>query len=84
VSVIPNQSVTIQGANFPANQQFDVLMGAFGTMAINGTYVTSRQSGVGGSFTATFQIPANLHGMQRIAIRLQSASGYNSYNWFFN
>ena len=84
VSVVPNQSVTIQAANFPANQQFDVLMGAFGNKGINGTYVTSRQSGVGGSFTATYTIPANLHGMQRIAIRLQSPAGYNSYNWFFN
>lgn len=84
VSVVHDQSVTIQGANFPANQQFDVLMGAFGTQAVNGTYITSRNSGAGGSFTVTYQIPANLRGTSRIAIRLQSPAGYNSYNWFYN
>jgi LysM repeat protein len=84
VSVVPDQSVTIRTANFPANQRFDILMGASGTKGINGTYVTSTQSGNGGSFTATYQIPVNLRGADRIAIRLQSPSGYFSYNWFFN
>lgn len=83
-SVVSDQSVTIRTANFPANQRFDILMGAYGTKGINGTYVTSAQSGNGGSFTATYQIPANLRGADRIAIRLQSPSGYYSYNWFFN
>jgi LysM repeat protein len=84
VSVVPDQSVTIRTANFPANQRFDVLMGAYGTKGINGTYVTSTQSGNGGSFTATYPIPANLRGADRLAIRLQSPSGYYSFNWFFN
>jgi len=76
--------VTIRTANFPANQRFDVLMGAYGTKGINGTYVTSTQSGNGGSFTATYPIPANLRGADQIAIRLQNPSGYYSFNWFFN
>jgi LysM repeat protein len=84
VSVVPNQSVTIRTSNFPANQQFNVSMGAFGTKGVNGTYVTGMQSGSGGSFTATYQIPANLRGFDRIAIRLQSPAGYYSYNWFYN
>jgi LysM repeat protein len=84
VSVVANQSVTIQTSNFPANQQFDVLMGAFGTRGVNGTWVTSTPSGNGGSFTTTYTIPANLRGSSRIAIRLQSSSGYFSYNWFYN
>ena len=84
VSVVANQSVTIQTSNFPANQQFDVLMGAFGTRGINGIWVTSTPSGNGGSFTTTYSIPAGLRGSSRIAIRLQSPSGYYSYNWFYN
>lgn len=84
VGVVANQSVTIQTSNFPANQQFDVLMGAFGTRAVNGIWVTSTPSGNGGSFTTTYTIPADLRGSNRIAIRLQSSSGYYSYNWFYN
>lgn len=83
-SVVANESVAITTANFPANQQFDVLMGAYGTKGINGTFVTSINSGVGGTFPATFSIPATWHNADRIAIRLQSSSGYYSFNWFYN
>ena len=84
VSVVPGQSVTIRTAHYPANQQFDVLMGAYGSKGINGTWVTSTNSGLGGSFTATYSIPAAWRGADRIAIRLQSSSGYYSFNWFNN
>jgi LysM repeat protein len=84
VSVIPGQSVTIRTANYPANQQFDVFMGAYGTKGVNGVWVTSINSGVGGSSTATYPIPAAWRGADRIAIRLQSPAGYYSYNWFYN
>lgn len=84
VSVVSNQSVTITTANFPANRQFDVLMGAYGTKGVNGTWVTSINSGAGGTFSATFSIPAAWHNADRIAIRLQSPSGYYSFNWFHN
>ncbi len=86
VSVIKDQTVTIETANFPANDTFDVLMGAYGTKGINGIKVATTHSGKGGSFTATYTIPAALHGSYRIAIRLQSntGSGYYAYNWFYN
>ncbi|MGH2524188.1 MAG: LysM peptidoglycan-binding domain-containing protein, partial [Anaerolineales bacterium] len=84
VSVVRDQSVTIQTANFPANQRFDVLMGAYSTQGINGTKVTTTDSGSGGTFSATYTIPAAFTGARRIAIRLQSASGFFSYNWFWN
>ena len=84
VSVVANQSVTITPANFPANRQFDVLMGAYGTKGVNGTRVTSINSGTGGTFSATFSIPAAWHNADRIAVRLQSPSGYYSFNWFNN
>ena len=84
LSVVANKTVTIRTANFPANQKFDVLMGPIGTRGVNGTFITTTNSVVGGSFTATYNIPANLGGARQIAVRLQSASGYFSYNWFFN
>ena len=86
LSVVKDQSVTIQTSNFPANDTFDVLMGEFGTQAKNGIKVDRISSGQGGSFKATFTIPAALYGYKRIAIRLQSStgSGYFAYNWFTN
>ncbi len=76
--------VTIQTSNFPANQDFTVRMGAYGTLGIGGTVVTTTNSGAGGSFNATYSIPADLKGASMIAIRLESASGYYAYNWFYN
>jgi LysM repeat protein len=86
IGVVKDQSVTIQTANFPANDTFDVLMGKMGTRAVNGVKVDRIGSGKGGTFTATFTIPSSLIGDKRIAIRLQSAtgSGYYAYNWFYN
>lgn len=84
IGVVRDQSVTIRTSNFPANRQFDVLMGGYGTKGVNGTWVTSINSGNGGSFTATYAIPASQRGADRIAIRLQSPSGPFSYNWFWN
>lgn len=83
-SVTADQTVTIQTANFPPNQDFQVTMGAYGTQGVGGTVVGTTNSGAGGSFSATYDIPANLRGSARIAIRLQSAQGYFAYNWFFN
>jgi hypothetical protein len=59
-------------------------MGRYGTKGIGGIEVAATESGSGGSFTATYQIPYALRGHDRIAIRLQSAAGYYSYNWFYN
>jgi len=85
-SVVQDQSVTITTYNFPANDTFEVLMGLFGTRGVNGIKVATTYSGNGGSFTATYTIPAALHGLHQIAIRLQSTtgSGYYAYNWFYN
>ena len=85
VSVEADKTVTIKTSNFPANDTFNVLMGAMGTKGINGVKVDSVTSGTGGSFTETFDIPASLVGKYQIAIRLESpTSGYFAYNWFFN
>lgn len=85
VSVTPDASVTIQTANFPANRTFTVRMGAYGTLGINGTVVGTTESGAGGKFTATYDIPAGLKGSGAIAIRMDATSGgYYAYNWFYN
>ncbi|NLN70027.1 MAG: hypothetical protein GX142_04490 [Chloroflexi bacterium] len=83
--VAMDDSVTIQTHNFPANYDFKVLMGKMGTKGIDGIHVATISSGTGGSFNATFSIPAELKGNYQIAIRLASTSGgFYAYNWFFN
>jgi hypothetical protein len=84
LSVVRNKRVTIQSEDFPAHTTFSVTMGQYGTKGIGGFEVATTESGSGGSFNATYQIPYALRGHDRIAIRLQSASGYYSYNWFYN
>jgi len=85
-SVVADSTVTIVTKNFPANDTFKVLMNYMGTRGVNGIKVASVDSGSGGSFTATYNIPAELKGQYQIAIRLQSTtgSGYFAYNWFYN
>ena len=84
VAVVQDNKVTIQTHDYPANTDFDVRMGEIGTLAINGVLVGIVNSGKGGSFTSTFDIPQKLYGQDKIAIRLESKVGYYSYNWFLN
>lgn len=85
VNVVKDATITIQTANFPANDTFNVRMGPMGTAGINGTYVGTINSGGGGTFQSTFSIPNNLKGSYQISVRLESPySGYYSYNWFTN
>lgn len=84
-SVVRDTSVTIITYNFPANDTFNVRMGLMGTQGINGVLVGTQASGAGGTFTATYSIPASLKGQYQIAIRLESpTSGYYAFNWFYN
>jgi hypothetical protein len=85
VSVVNDTTVTIKTKNFPAHDSFKVTMGVYGSLGIGGTVVATTDSGTGGSFTVTYNIPTGLKGLYRIAIRLQSpTTGYYAYNWFFN
>ncbi len=84
-AVVKDNKVTIQTNNFPANDNFEVLMGKMWTQGVGGISVATINSGTGGSFTKSFNIPAALAGEAQISIRLQSsASGYYAYNWFYN
>ena len=85
LNVVEDTSVTIQTANFPANDTFYVRMGQAGTKGVDGVLVSKITTGVGGIFKAKFSIPDQLKGEEIIAIRLESPkSGYYSYNWFYN
>lgn len=84
-AVVRDDTVTIKTNNFPANYDFRVLMGKMGTKGIGGVHVTTINSGTGGTFTGTFDVPASLAGENRIAIRLEATTGgFFAYNWFFN
>lgn len=83
-AVVRDQSVTILTNNVPPNQTFTVRMGAMGTRGIGGIVVGTTDSGAGGSYTATYSIPAALAGSTQIAIRMDSNLGFFAYNWFWN
>jgi hypothetical protein len=84
-AVVADDKVTIQTNNFPANYDFEVLMGKMWTQGIGGIPVTTINSGSGGTFTKSFNIPAALAGEKQISIRLQSTvGGFYAYNWFYN
>ncbi len=83
-AVSRNDTVTIVTNNFPAGQTFTVRMGAYGTLAMGGIEVATTDSGDGGSFTATYNVPDALKGSQRIAIRMDSSQGFFAFNWFWN
>ena len=83
--VVADETVTIETNNFPAEKEFEVLMGKIGTKGIGGVLVTTINSGEGGAFSETFEIPEDLAGDYQIAIRLQTEDGYfYAYNWFYN
>jgi len=85
VSVEADQTVTIRTYNFPANDTFNVRMNVMGTQGYGGYLVTTVNSGSGGTFTATYNIPNELKGLRQVAIRLESpTSGYYAFNWFWN
>lgn len=84
VEVVKDEIVIIRARDYPADIDFKVRMGLNGTKGIDGYVVDTINSGRGGSFTATFEIPQELRGQKQIAIRLESREGYYSYNWFDN
>lgn len=85
VSVVPGAVVTIQTYDFPAEMEFDVLIGRYGSYGVDGVKVATQDSDKGGTFTATFNIPVELKDVEMLSIRLENKeSGYYAYNWFKN
>jgi len=91
VEVETNQYVTIQTIDFPSNLNFTVYMGPYGELSgypwepnANAVIVDTINSGAGGTFLATFPIPAELYDAYQVAVRLESPQDYFAYNWFYN
>ncbi len=84
--VVLDSKVTIKAYNLPKDIDFKVLMGKYGTLGIGGTEVATTNSGSGGTQSFTYDIPAGLKGLDRIAIRMEAKTGvpYFAYNWFWN
>ena len=85
-SVVEDDTVTVKATNLPAHDKFAVYMNHMGTRGVNGYRVGTVYSGSGGTLTSIFDIPTELQGEYKIAIRYQSVAGtgYYSYNWFYN
>lgn len=85
VSVKADESVTIRGKDFPADRTWTVRMDKAGNMGIDGIVVAESKIEKGGSFEATYRIPAELKGAKTIAIRMESTTGgWWVTNWFNN
>jgi LysM repeat protein len=85
-SVKKDQSVTVKVSGYPANKNFNILMGKIGTQAVNGVLVGTGKTNSNGAFSVSVDIPKKLQGQSTIAIRVEAAdgSGYYAYNWFYN
>ena len=84
-AVVVDSSVTLTMTNLPINYDFNVLMGAYGTLGVGGTQVATFNSGAGGAFSDTYITPDALKGAAQLAIRIQSTTGgYFAYTWFNN
>jgi hypothetical protein len=85
LNVVKDSEVTLQTFNFPGNKDFLVTMGPMGTKGIGGFVVGTQETGTGGSFVVTYPIPAQLWGLETIAIRLESTSSTHfAYDFFQN
>ena len=85
-AVQKGNNVTIRTNNFPANQTFDVMIGAMGTRGVGGMPVGQIVSGAGGVIEQTFPLPAGYKNEYWLAIRAQTshANPYYAFNWFYN
>lgn len=85
VAVEKDNTVSIEGKNFPASTEFIVRMGKMWTLGINGIEAGTLNTGAGGDVNGTFNIPAALAGLSQISIRLEAKTGgWYAYNWFWN
>lgn len=85
LSVVRDDSVTVQTYNLTPDDEYVVTMGPMGTQGIGGIVVDTVDSGSGGKKQYTFDIPSALYGSYKISIRMKSqTSPYYAYNWFYN
>ena len=83
-SVDQGKTVTVITDNFPPGLDFVALIGKLGKNGADGTAVGQFNSGEGGAFEATFDIPPAFKDYKSLAIRLVAPKRYFAYNWFDN
>ncbi|MEA4813026.1 MAG: hypothetical protein VB108_10735 [Anaerolineaceae bacterium] len=83
-SVEKGKSVTVITDNFPPGLEFTAMIGKLGKNGEDGTPVGKFNSGEGGAFEATFDIPAFYKDYTALAIRLVAPKQYFAYSWFDN
>lgn len=86
VSVVKNESVTIETEDFPKNEDFTVTMGYIYTRGVDGIVVGDFNSAEGESATYTFEIPEDFKDVYRLSIRAETdhTCPYRAFNWFYN
>jgi len=83
--VVTDKTVTLLTKDMPKDLDFKVLLGEYNTKGVDGIEVAQFDSGEGGSFKVTVDIPAALQGRAQISVRIESLTGgYYYYNWFWN
>ena len=84
-NVEKDTSVTIKTSNFPDNVLYAVSIGRKESGAMNWVKVADLDSDRGGSFKASFTIPAQFAGTSSLAIRLtQAKKNLSKDQWFTN
>ena len=83
-SVDQGKTVTVITDNFPPGLDFVAMIGKLGKNGEDGTAVGQFNSGEGGAFEATFDIPTAFKNYNALAIRLVAPKRYFAYSWFDN
>ncbi len=84
LGVKANESVTVQAQRFPANETFNIRVGSFTNFFKDYVVVGTIDSGQGGSFKFTVQLPSTVKGVEMVTIRLDSSQKHYAYNAFKN
>lgn len=78
-----NEAVTVEAFNFPANVNFSVRVGPYYTFFRDYVVVTTINSGAGGSFKFTLNLPAVVKDVELVTVRLDGGGRY-AFNAFKN
>ncbi len=84
VGVEKNKAITIEARRFPANTNFNVRVGPFYNFWKGGVVVTTINSGNGGTFRFTINLPDQVKDVELVSVRLDSPNKYYAYNVFSN
>lgn len=84
VGVERNKAITVEARRFPANTNFSVRVGPFYNFWKGGVVVTTINSGSGGTFRFTINLPDQVKDVELVSVRLDSPNKYYAYNVFTN